>query len=476
MDFSSIHTMFSTNARRFHDEIILWHRPQTGARYAELTWGQLEEMVVCFASALLDMGFAPGDRLAILACNRLEWLVADLGTLMAGGADVPIDPTNTPSQCEYILNNSQARFIVVEDSDQLTRLTPCLPNIASLEKIILVEGSAPSEEAPVVTWDAVMQTGVDKQSALSEARQQRMQQCDPLNLATIVYTSETSGPPKGCMVSHQNILFLLASIDALHNIASQTNLSLLALPLAHFYPRVFGYYYNLYKNIPLALAESHDTLTKDLRDTAPTFFCCAPAMLEKVYADICEAAEKGSWLKRSLFGWAVGIGRNHAKRVNVQIFEPLLNRLLYRIADRLVFAKIRKRLGGRLAFAFSVGAPLAAGPGEFIRGLGVKVVVFYGRTETLGGTMTTRNATRSGTVGKAMPGFEVALAQNGEILIKGNNFMGYLNNPEQTEAVLREGWCYTGDKGRWQYDNLVLSEYRNDPVVIPGNQKNYRII
>ena len=470
MHFNTINAMFATQAHKNPHDVIIRYRPQPGADYQDLTWVQVEEMVVRFASALIDRGFRPGDRLAILAFNRLEWLIADLGTLMVGGVDVPIYHTNTPAQCEYILNDAQTRFAVVENETQLAKIQACASNLKHLEYIIIMDGSVPDDDDRVIAWDTLMQIGAKTATDLSAERTKRMEQVRPADLATVVYTSGTTGPPKGCMVSHQNTLCVLASIDKMHNIASRTNLSLLVLPLSHFYPRVSGYYFNLYKNIPLALAESIDTLARDLAAASPTYFCCVPRILEKVHGRITQAAAQGSKIKQLLFNWAIGRGRDHYQRINVVIFEPMINRILFTIADRLVFGKIRARFGGKLSFAVSAGAPLAAEVGEFIQSIGVKVIEFYGLTETLGGTMTTLDACRYGTVGKAMPGFDIKIADDGEILIRGNNFMGYLNHPDQTSAIIRDGWCYTGDVGRWQDGHLVITDRKKNLIITSGGK------
>jgi long-chain acyl-CoA synthetase len=292
-------------------------------------------------------------------------------------------------------------------------------------------------------------------------------------MATIVYTSGTTGPPKGCMISHENIVKVLASIDEMHNIDADTNLSLLVLPLSHFYPRVSGYYFNLFKGIPLALAESIDTFAENLVELKPTYFCCVPRILEKVYARIHNATEKGTAIQRMIFNWAMRVGRTKMQQEQTagrQISLGLSFQSL--IADRLVFKKIRDRLGGRLSFVVSAGAPLLAEVGEFVYCLGIKVIEFYGLSESLGGTMTTLDVCRYGTVGKPMPGFEVKLADDGEILIRGNNFMGYYNNPEKTKEVLKNNWCYTGDVGLFDDEGFLKIIDRKKDLIITSGGKN----
>ena len=465
MPFNTISAMFAEQARENANDVIIRYRPRPGGDYVDLRWGQLEEKVVHFATALVARGFLPGDRLAILAFNRLEWLIADLGTLMIGGVDVPIYHNNTPEQCEYILNDSKARFVVVENETQLAKIQACNSNLVRLEHIIVMEEAGPDNDDRIIPWTILMQSGTTKAAEFDVERQERMETVRPQDLATVVYTAGTTVPPKGCMITHQNILFALASIDKMQSFTRPTDTSLLVLPLAHFYPRILGYYFNLYKNIPLALAESFDTLARDLVVTSPTYFCSVPQILEKMYAQIKKTGQKGSKIKQKLFNWAISRGHDHYRRVNVAIFEPMVNRILFSIADHLVLRKIRAQFGGKLIFAVSAGAPLDAKTAEFIQSIGVKVIEFYGLAETLGGTMTTLNACRYGTVGTAMPGFEIKIVEDDQILIRGNHFRGYLNSPDLTRAIIQDGWCYTGDKGRWQDGNLVVTNRKTDLVI-----------
>jgi long-chain acyl-CoA synthetase len=292
------------------------------------------------------------------------------------------------------------------------------------------------------------------------------------DLATIVYTSGTTGPPKGCMMSYRNICHVLSSIDGLIRIDTRKSLCLMILPLSHFYPRISGYYYNIYKNVPLALAESIDALAKNMSEVSPTYFCGVPRIFEKVYGRIAGTAEKGSRMQRLFFRWAVQVGRMRSRLINSHKSLPLLLKLEYKAANRLVFNRIRIALGGRLEFAVSAGAPLSAEVGEFIHSIGIQVIEFYGLSETIGGTMTTFEECRYGTVGKAMPGFEVKLASDGEILIKGNNFLGYHNRPDLTEESMQDGWFLTGDVGRWDDDGFLIITDRKKDLIITSGGKN----
>ena len=466
----TINRIFLENARQFPDDVIIRYKCEKGGDFSDMTWRELASLVAAFAAGLQDLGIAPGDRLAILAFNRLEWILADLRTLLAGGVDVPIYHTSTAEQCQYVLHDAGARIVVVEDAAQIEKVLSCSDGLPALERIILMDGLSPVTDPRIMVFEAVLAAGKAAGASRRQAIEEAALAVGPEQLATIVYTSGTTGPPKGCMVSHGNAGFVLASIDRMHAIESRTNLSLLVLPLSHFYPRVSGYYFNLYKNIPLAIGESIDTLAADIQAIRPTYFCCVPRILEKVSARITGAAQQGGWLRRFIFNRAVTAGMIKVACQRMRLPVPLILFWRYRLAKALVLDKVRQRLGGRLDFVVSAGAPLSADVGEFIHSIGIRVIEFYGLTETLGGTMTTLDACRYGTVGKAMPGFEVDLADDGEILIRGNNFMGYWNNPEKTAEVLENGWCLTGDVGCWEDGYLKITDRKKDLIITSGGK------
>ncbi|MBN1882118.1 MAG: long-chain fatty acid--CoA ligase [Deltaproteobacteria bacterium] len=464
--------LFLEQSASHPDDIIISYKSEPKGAYRDITWGDLLNESLSFAAGLLSLGFSPGERLAILSFNRLEWIIADLGTLLACGVDVPIYHTNTPEQCAYIIRDADVSCVVVEDAAQLDKILQKKGELPNLKHVILISDDQPPKEHDVILLSELMAKGKNELGTLKDEIITQAKNITADDTATIVYTSGTTGPPKGCLLSHRNTLYVLDSIHALIQIDNRVHRSLLILPLSHFYPRVSGYYYNLYQNIPLAIAESIDTLAADMALVRPTYFCSVPRVFEKVYARIVSAAEKGSPLKRALFRWAVSIGRKRSRTITAGRSPSVFLRLRYACASALVFKKIKNVLGGRLQFAVSAGAPLSAEVGEFIHSIGVVVIEFYGLTETVGGTMTTFSEFRYGTVGKAMPGFEVTLAPDGEILIRGNNFKGYHNRPELTEDVLKDGWCYTGDVGRWDDDGFLIITDRKKDLIITSGGKN----
>jgi long-chain acyl-CoA synthetase len=471
MTHNTLSSVFTRNAEQLSADVIIKYKKSKGAPYSDLTWRELFGRAEAAAIGLIAAGLKPGDRLAILSANRIEWIIADLATLLAGGVDVPIYHTSTAEQCAYVLSDSGSRFVVVEDPGQLAKVVEKRSELKKLERIFIIEGAAPQKDAAVTPFARLEETGRAQKKALGDQLTKRIQAVKPDDPATIVYTSGTTGPPKGCVLSHRNAIFVLDSIKDIIHIDGRSNLSLMILPISHFYPRVSGYYYNLFNNIPFAIAESLDTLAANMLEVHPTYFTSVPRIFEKVYARITASASAGSAVKRLLFRWAVSVGRRRSRLLNGHKPLPMTLRLTFAVADALVFKKIRAALGGRLTFALSAGAPLSAEVGEFIHSVGIQVLEFYGLTETVGGTMTTFDACKYGTVGRSMPGFEVKIAPDGEILIRGNNFLGYHNRPDLTAQTIKEGWCYTGDIGKWDEDGyLVITDRKKDLIITSGGK------
>ncbi|MBI4965580.1 MAG: long-chain fatty acid--CoA ligase [Desulfomonile tiedjei] len=471
MAHKTIVKTFIDNARSFNNDTIIKYKKEPGGPYKDLAWGELRDMAFSFACGLIDLGMQPGDRLALLSFNRLEWIVTDLGTILAGGTNVALYHTNTPEQCEYIINDSGAKFAVVEDEIQLAKVLAQKSQLKGLAKVIVIAGPVPDGDDEIISYETLLAKGAALRSEHEAEIERRSGRVDPDDMAAIVYTSGTTGPPKGCMISHRNLACVLDSIHQLFQLDPQTNLSLMILPLSHLYPRVSSYYYNISMNIPLAIAESLDTLGSNMVEAHPTFIASVPRVFEKVYARIVTSVEKGSAFKRLIFGWAVGVGKQRSRKLNAH--QPLssLLKLKFNIADKLVFTKIREMLGGRLLFAVSAGAPLSAEIGEFMHSIGIQILEFYALTETISGTMTTFEHCRYGTVGKPMPGVEVKLATDGEILIRGNNFMGYFNKAELTAELLKDGWICTGDVGRWDDGGfLVITDRKKDLIITSGGK------
>jgi len=413
-------------------------------------------------------------------------IFADLAILWAGGATSTLYPTNTPDDCAYILADSVARVCFVENELLADKLRAVRERIPRLEKIILFdpaasalpdprpEGNASSGASPWIlslaeleaagrVWNEANPGGLDR---AAEA-------LDPEDLATLIYTSGTSGPPKGVMLTHDNWVFegeLIANLGVL----GPEDTNLVFLPLAHSYAKAVEVAI-FWTGIPSAIDGNIEELAKNLAAIRPTVFGCVPRVLEKVYNRVVTAAKEGGALKYRIFRWALRVGQR-ASRLRQQGREPRgLLALQHRIASALVYKKIRDRFGGRLRFLASGGAPLSMEIIEFFHALDILILEGYGLTETSGAsTANSLHRYRFGTVGPAMGGTEVKLDEDGEVLLRGRHVMkGYFNRPEATAEVFTpDGWFRTGDIGRLDADGFLKITDRKKDILITAGGKN----
>ena len=418
------------------------------------------------------LGIQPGDRVGILSENRPEWAMADYAILSAGAWSVPIYPTLPAAQVASLLKDCGARAIFVSSADQLAKIAAARADCPALEYVVAIDGPAPGEPG-YLTFHGLVDKGrptLEMSPALFEQRAARVR---PEDVATIIYTSGTTGEPKGAMLTHSNFVSnVVACCEVVPFSADSTALSF--LPLSHVFERMLDYAY-LYRHSTIAYAESIDKLKDNFLEVNPHCFGAVPRVYEKVHARIRERVEKGSGLKRRLFEWAIRVGRERLAFEERGAAVPAGLARRARLADRLVFAKIRHALGSRFRFAVSGGAPLARDLAEFFLGAGVTIYEGYGLTETspvicVNGP----RAWRLGTVGRPIPGVEVRIADDGEILSRGPHIMkGYYRKPEATaEAIDADGWFHTGDIGHLDGDGfLSITDRKKDLIVLAGGKK-----
>ena len=428
--------------------------------------------VESFALGLADLGIGRGDRVAILSENRYEWPVADLAILGLGAVSVPIYPTLTGAQVHYILENSQARAIVVSTPAQLDKIHAIADRLGVLQAIVAMD-PAPVSGTRDRAWDRVLQSGAERRSREPEAFRRSAAQVQPGDLATIIYTSGTTGEPKGAMLLHSNIVF---NVDSCLKVVSlqphDTCLSF--LPLCHIFERMAGLYAMLRGGVTIAYAQSIDTVAADAQEVRPTVLTGVPRFYEKVYARVMENAATLHGLRKSIFHWGLGVGREVA-RLHFERKRPAgLLAVQARIADRLVGAKIRARVGGKLSFCISGGAPLGPKVMEFFFAIGIPVIEGYGLTETSPVIcLNPIGREKPGAVGPPIPGVEVKFGEENEILTRGPHVMkGYFMNEEASRAALRDGWFHTGDVGRLDGEGyLVITDRLKDLLVTAGGKK-----
>jgi long-chain acyl-CoA synthetase len=436
-----------------------------------LTWREVGNAVRELAAGLAAVGRRPADAVGILSTSRAEWVQADFAIFSAGCVTIPIYPTYPPDLIEYIVNDAGVKTLIVEDPTQLAKVLEVDKAMPGLEQIVIMQGYEGREPSPrTFTWEALRRLGRERADSLKAELANRVDGIKRDDVATIVYTSGTTGPPKGVVQTHGNHLSALESAAQTTSIA-EGNVHLLFLPLAHSFARLESFI-GVHRGLCTAFAESIDKLRENLPETQPHFICSVPRVFEKVYAGAMARAEGGSPVKRKIFNWAVGIGKDVSRLKQANRPVPTALALQYKLAEKLVFSKMQAALGGRLRFAVSGGAPLSREIAEFFHAAGILILEGYGLTETCPVLTNNReDAYKFGSVGKPMPGVDVKIAADGEILGRGGNIAkGYFKKTEATrEVFLEDGWFATGDIGRFDEDGfLFITDRKKDLIVTAG--------
>ena len=424
---------------------------------------------------LTALGLARGDRVAIISESRPEWLLTDLAVIAAGGVTVPIYPTLSAGQARYILQDCGARMAIVSTRLQLQKIQEVRHQLPAIEAVVLIEDRPEGTSPSVLTFDEVAARGHARMVAEWGAGKQfrdGAREVRAEDLATIIYTSGTTGEPKGVMLTHASLVAnMYAGAEPLD--VHQNDVALSFLPLSHAFERMVSYIY-LLRGVTIIFAESFDTIGRDVALVKPTVFTGVPRVFEKMHARITEKGQSGSAAKAALFRWAVGVGTARGRALlRGRALAPLVA-LQSALADRLVFAKVRAGVGGRLRYLVSGSAPLPVATAEFFHGIGLPITEGYGLTETAPIlTVNPPGHQRAGTVGKAIPGVELRIAADGEILARGPNLMaGYVNKAEATAEAIRDGWFHTGDIGAIDADGyLSITDRKKDLLVTSGGKK-----
>jgi long-chain acyl-CoA synthetase len=459
----------------FFDAVTTYNRPDAfqvkrNGRYEPISHDTIVERVRRTALGLEELGVRPGDRVGILSENRPEWAIADYACLMSGVADVPIYPNLPSDQIAYILRDSGAVAIFVSNQEQAAKIAPIRGECPALRHVVTFADAAPSG---LMTLAALETSG----AAVDDARrrglfQERARSVRPDDLATLIYTSGTTGEPKGVMLTHDNIYSnVAASRTAVPFAGADCCLSF--LPLSHIFERMAGHYLMFATGTSIAYAESIDAVPANLTEVRPTLVLSVPRLYEKMYARVLDAALSGGAVKKQIFFWARGVADRWAD-ARLAGGEPgAMLALQYRVAQTLVFSKLRARTGGRLRYFVSGGAPLAPEINKFFYAAGLVILEGYGLTETSPViTVNTPDNFRIGTVGKPIAGVEVAIASDGEILTRGPHVMkGYFNKPTATaEAIDADRWFHTGDIGEVRDGFLAITDRKKDIIVTAGGK------
>ena len=444
--------------------------PKNGG-WETMSWGEVGREVRAISLGLVELGLDLEDRCAILSGTRVEWILADIGILCAGGAASTIYPTNTADECAYIIADSESRVVFAENQGQVDKLLEERANIPSVEKVVVIEGQG-SPDGWVITLDALKTLGQAVHDANGGAFEERARTVQSDHLATLIYTSGTTGRPKGVELTHDCWVFEGEAMEAMGTMAA-TDRQLLFLPMAHVFAKVLEVAI-IKMGIPTAIDGSIDRLVENMGTIRPTFMAAVPRVFEKVYNKVVAGANEAGGLKLRIFQWAMKQGYA-VSAIRQAGGEPWgLLALKYAVADRLVFSKLRQTFGGNLRFFISGGAPLSKDIAEFFHAAGIHILEGYGLTESCAASFVNRpEAYKFGTVGPPLIGVEYKLDEaDGEILIKSRGVMrGYRNNPEATAEVLVDGWLRTGDIGEvTEQGFLRITDRKKDLIKTSGGK------
>ncbi len=468
MAHGTLASMFWNRVERDGDRAA--QRYKANGTWHTLNWRQVGEVVRELATGLLVLGRRNEDAVGILSASRAEWVQADFAIFSAGCRTIPIYPTYPPDLIQYLVNDAGVKTLFVEDAGQLAKVLEVQGKMDALEQIVVMQGYEGEASPRIMTWDELRRLGRDNVERMKSDLAGRVAEVRPEDVATIVYTSGTTGPPKGVVQTHGNHLATLESAAKMETITSGDT-HLLFLPLAHSFARLESFL-GVHRGLTTAFAENIDKLRDNLPEVKPDFICSVPRVFEKVYAGVIAKAEAGSPIKKKIFHWAVGVGREVSRLKQAKKPVPAGLAFKYRLAHKLVFSKLHEALGGRLRFAVSGGAPLSKEIAEFFHAAGILILEGYGLTETCPSlTFNRLDHFKFGSVGQAQPGIEVKIAPDGEILGRGPNIAkGYFKKPEATaEVFLADGWFATGDIGRIDEEGfLFITDRKKDLIVTAG--------
>lgn len=459
-----VHSLLTLNDRSPNNPAAIYKRNN---KWVEETWQDYYQHVEKIAGGLKSLGLERGQKVGLISNTRYEWALIDIAILACGGVTIPIYPSNTESDIEYILNNSESSFLVLEDNSQLKKWDTIKNNCSFVKKTIAIDSKGTEE---VTTLAELEELGDNYRKENPGFLEQEVKQAKVEDIATIIYTSGTTGMPKGVVITHEQIVSELSDVFALLSLSTEDR-NLCFLPSSHVFGRV-ELWGNLYLGFSTGYAQSIETIRADLSEIQPTFLLAVPRIFEKIYNGVLSQAET-SPVKHKIFQWAVSVGKKVSKCKLARQPIPLWLVPQYKLATKLVFEKLHKGLGGQLKWAASGSAPLAQEISEFFHAAGILILEAYGLTETTAGIFAnTPYDYEFGNVGKPIGDVKVKIADDGEILIQSKKVMKeYYKNPEATAEVIKDGWFHTGDIGELSDDmRLKITDRKKDLIKTAGGK------
>jgi long-chain acyl-CoA synthetase len=472
MRYQSLGEMFFSNRTNHPDKIA--YKYKKDGQWFSITFKEAVDKVEQIAAALDSLGIKKGDKVAIMSPSRFEWAFTDYATVSLGAVLVPIYPTLLAEQALYILNDSESKLLIVSDNMQVDKIKSIKERLKYTSYFYVIDKEDSNIEKLWHNFDSLLISGKEILNNKNDAVSNILNNVKVTDLATIIYTSGTTGEPKGAMLTHKNFLSNIENGSKVFTFYPDDTL-LSFLPLSHIFERMAGHYLSCYHSLQIAYAESLESVPENLLEIKPTLMISVPRLYEKIYAKVIENVESGSPVKRKIFYWALKIGREYIKKIMYHKSVPVNLQFKKNIADKLVFSKLVERLGGKIRFMISGGAPLSAEIAEFFGAAGLYILEAYGLTETSPAiSLNQADKFKYGTVGPVLPNVEVKIAEDGEILSRGDHIMlGYYNKDAETKEVIdEEGWFHTGDIGHLDDEGFLVITDRKKNIIVTSGGKN----
>jgi len=463
----SIYELFKNVCEKNKDKVA--YRYKEGTDWKPVTWGEHREACKKISKSLIALGIEKDDKVNILSWTRLEWIQLDMATVSIGAVTVGIYHSSLPEDCAFLINHSDAVILIVENQDQLDKITKVRKNLPQLKHIVIIDGE-PSGAEGVMTWQEFMLKG---ENVTDDEFLARTKEIQPGDVASLIYTSGTTGIPKGSMITHENVVF--TSWSVLESILVEPHFeTMLSLPLPHVFARIIVYVC-IRAAVTINIGESIEKAGENLREVGPHFFASSPRGYEKAYVKITSNAQDAGGIKYKIFKWALKVG--YAVSRLQQQKKPVTGLLAFKhkLANKLVFSKVQAALGGNIVYAISGAAPLNKALAEFFHACGILILEGLGMTENTSFTNLNRyDNYKFGTVGTLGPEIEQKIMPDGEVLFRGkNNMLGYYKNPEETaETIDKDGWLYTGDIGVIDDDGFLRITDRKKEIIVTSGGKN----
>ncbi len=445
----------------------LWH---------DITWNKYHDMSKKVGCALVSMGFTKGDAACIIGDNSIEWVMADMGIQCVGGISVGVYATNAWLQVEYVVNHCDAKFLFVENEEQLDKWLMFRDKTPLLKKVIIwdTKGLSAFQDPMVMTFDELIEEGIQKDKEQPALFKEMQSKVKPDDTAMIIYTSGTTGPPKGAMLSHKNVTWMAGAIESIIKIKKQDNV-LSFLPLCHVFERLFTVFIHIKFAYTVNFVEKPVTVMQNMIEVSPTVGYAVPRIWEKYYSNIMIKMADATWFKRFIFNTALNIGKKRADLVMNFKSPDLFQKGLYFIAWLTVFRKLKERLGfENIRVAISGAAPISKEVLSFFQSIGINLIEGYGQTEGTGvTTLSPEEKTKFGTVGIPLKGVDVKIAEDGEILVKSPGvFQGYYKSDKATAETIVDEWLLTGDVGEIDSDGFLTITDRKKDIIVTAGGKN----